>query len=524
MKDGGCRVGSIYSLSTEGGVVVSEQQVRDQWGTRLGFVLAAIGSAVGLGNIWRFSYMAYSNGGGAFLIPYLFALFTAGIPLMILEFALGHKLRGSAPLAFARLGRRWEWLGWWPVVLSFILVVYYMVIIAWSFNYLIFSFTQPWGQEPAGFFINDFLRLTGSPWDFGSFRWPIVATIIGIWVLNFVIIYSGIEKGIERANKIFMPLLAVLVIIITVRGLTLPGALSGLNYYLQPDFSALLDARVWVAAYGQIFFTLSLGFGAMIIYSSYLPEKSDLVNNAFITSLTNCSFSFLVGMGVFGILGYMAEAQQMPFEQVVDKSIMLAFAVFPKAINTLPTFNVFFGILFFGSLVLAGISSSVSLVETVAGALMDKFNLSRPAAVTGTSLVAMILSLGFAFGNSLMVLDIVDHFINNYGIAVTGLLECIVLGWFFRLDEFKEYVNRISDFSVGSWWIWSIKIITPFVLGIMSIQNLLGDLSHAYGDYPVSALLVLGVLVVLVSIAAALALTTRPWRENWLLKPTGSEE
>ncbi|UCD57726.1 MAG: sodium-dependent transporter, partial [Candidatus Hydrogenedentota bacterium] len=210
---------------------------REQWKSRMGFLMAAIGSAIGLGNIWRFSYMCYENGGGAFLLPYFVALVTAGIPLLILEYGLGHKMGGSAPVSFRKIGRGWEVLGWWPVVfVMFGIELYYCVIIGWCVNYFRYSFNLSWGSDTNAFFFEKFLGMSASPWPPGSPQMAILAGLAIVWVLNWLICYRGIQSGIERACTMFIPFLFVLVAVLIVRGLMLPGAGLGIRWYLKPDF------------------------------------------------------------------------------------------------------------------------------------------------------------------------------------------------------------------------------------------------------------------------------------------------
>ena len=485
---------------------------REQWGSRSGFILSAVGSAIGLGNIWRFPYMAYDNGGGAFLIPYFFALLTAGIPILILEFGIGHKMKGSAPLTFARINKKWEWLGWWQLAISFVISVYYVVIIAWAFNYIWFSFFQSWGAETITFFTENFLGLTASPSEFAGFRMPIVGTVFIVWAINFLVLFSGVKKGIELSNKIFMPILILLLLVLLIRSVSLPGAAQGLELLFKPDFSRILDARVWVAAYGQIFFSLSIAFGIMICYSSYLPEKSDIVNNAFITGFVNCGFSLLSGITVFGIIGFMMHQSGGALPAKLS-GVFLAFATLPEAVNQLPVMQTVVGVLFFLSLVCAGMSSEISISETVVSGIMDKFSLSRKKVVTGYCLVAGLLSLVFTTGSGLLILDIVDHFINNFNIVFAGLIEVILLGWFFSLRTVKDHMHPISDFNVGVWWNFCIKVLTPIVLGVTAVQNLIGDIRTPYGDYSLAALATLGWGVWGAAIGLSLILSTVKWKQ-----------
>lgn len=461
---------------------------RGEWGSRLGFIMAAIGSAVGLGNIWRFPYTAASNGGGAFLIPYMIALLTAGIPVLILEFGLGHKIRSSAPGVFRSLNKKWEIFGWWQTAISFGITVYYMVVIAWATSYLKYAFTTSWGEDTKGFLFGTYLNLSDSPMHLGGLNFKVVIPLVIIWSINYFVLRMGIKGGIEKASKIFMPLLVLSLIAITARGVTLPGAAKGLEYFFKPDFSRLTDPKVWVAAYGQIFYSLSIAFGIMLAYSSYLPKDSDIINNAFITGLGNCSFSILSGIGVFSILGYMAQTQGVEVSEVASAGVGLAFIVFPKAINALPGMNSIFGVTFFMSLLFAGISSSISLVETVLSSIVDNFGIERKKALNIVALVGLCTSLIFATGAGLYILDIVDHYINNYGVAVAGLIEIILLSWFFNLESIREYVNPLSDFKVGKWWNFCLKFLTPAILGVMTIKNIIADISSPYEGYSIGAI------------------------------------
>ena len=249
---------------------------RETFSTRRLFILSAIGSAVGLGNIWRFPYIAYDNGGGAFLIPYLVALLTAGIPLLFLDYAVGHKFRGSAPLAYRRLHRAAEPLGWWQVLVCFVIAAYYAVIVAWSLMYTIFSFTEAWGDDAEGYFFGTFLNVSEVPGLGFNYVPSVFFPLLLIWIVVIIIMVAGIRKGISRANSILLPLLMVMFVLLVIQSLFLPGAAQGLNAFFTPDWPALADPSVWAAAYGHIFFSLSVGYGIMVTYSSYLKLRTDL--------------------------------------------------------------------------------------------------------------------------------------------------------------------------------------------------------------------------------------------------------
>lgn len=480
--------------------------MRDQWNSKLGFVLAAIGSAVGLGNIWRFPYIAATNGGGAFLLPYFFVIITAGIPILILEYTMGKTYKGGAPVAWARINKRFEWIGWWQVMCAFVISIYYTAIIVWVISYIGFSFTQAWGADPTGFFLN-FLGLSDSAHQLGGLQTNLILPFLAIWAIVGFILYRGINKGIDLACKICLPILLVMIVILVIRGLTLPGAVDGLAYMFTPDWTALAKPGVWVAAYGQVFFSLSICFAIMIGYSSYLPKKTDVVNTAFITATTNHGFEIFAGIGVFSIMGYMALQQGVPVSDVAGAGVGLAFMTFPTAISTLPGLNAFFGICFFGALLTAGITSEISILQAVISGFQDKFNASHTKAVTIVLVPAFLISILFITGAGLNILDIVDYFINNIGVAGAGFLEVVLIGWFFKTEKLRKEANEFSNFSIGKWWIYALKIVTVIGLGIMVILNVKDTIINGYGGYMTMDIGIFGWAMLALCIIATIVLT-----------------
>ncbi|MDD4731714.1 MAG: sodium-dependent transporter [Desulfovibrio sp.] len=467
---------------------------RETWSSRTGFILAAVGSAIGLGNIWRFPYMVYENGGGAFLIPYFVAMLTAGIPFMILEFGLGHRFRGSAPKIFASISRRMEWLGWWQVVVAGIIATYYVVVVAWALNYFVLSFSLGWGDMPKDFFFGDFLQLTDSPLNIGGLNMSVFSAVIVAWGVTFLAVFTGVRGGVERANKIFMPVLFVLVLVFIARGLMLPGAGEGLEWLFRPDFNALLDYSVWADAFGQIFYSLSIGFAIMLAYSSYLPKQSDIANNASMTVFINCGFSMLAGLMIFSVLGYMALQQGVPVSEVAGAGVGLAFVTLPTAINLMPM-PVFFGVLFFLALAVAGLSSLISISEAVVSAVMDKLGMSRKLAASLFCGVGLLLSSAYSMGGGLYLLDIVDHFVNNHGVLLGGLAEIIFIAWFCDLESLRKHINTLSDFSVTGVWTSTLRFVVPVMLSAVCISNFVGDLSANYGGYSTKVIVLFGWLM-----------------------------
>ncbi|GAF64935.1 putative transporter [Bacillus sp. TS-2] len=487
---------------------------REQWGTRAGFILAAIGSAVGLGNIWRFPYVAYENGGGAFFLPYLFALLTAGIPLLIMEFTLGQKYRGSAPLTYARLNKKTEWIGWWQVAISFVISTFYAVIIAWAIAYTFFSIRLSWGNNPEQFLQESYLQIS-NPGEFGSLVPNVLIPLVIIWVVTLLIMFKGIKRGIELANRICLPILLIMFLTLVIRALTLEGAALGLESFFNPDWEKMKDPSVWIAAYGHIFFSLSVGFAIMITYSSYLPKKSDINNNAFITSFTNSSFELLAGIGVFAALGFMATQAGVSVDEVASAGITLAFVVFPEIINSFPGFNGFFGVLFFGSLVMAGITSLISIIETYIAGIQDKFKVSRTKAVIFGGGLSALVSLLYATQGGLFLLDTVDYFVNQFGIAVAGLVSVIVVAWFLKkLPDLQQHTNSMSDFKIGIWWRICLGVVTPVILGYMLIQNFILNFRNNYEEYPFSFLLSAGWAVALGVLVVGILFSLKKWKKD----------
>lgn len=278
---------------------------RDRWPSKTIFIFAAIGSAVGLGNIWRFPYYAGKFGGGAFLLPYLILLFLFGIPLLILEFSLGQKMQQGAVGAMRRVKRSFSGIGLGAVLCSFFIACYYAVVMAWSLLFIVYSFDISWGSSPSTFFFEEVLNTSGNPAELGMIPTHILMALVVCWIAVYFCIWKGV-RSVSAVVTITMPLPIILLIILLIRAATLPGAIDGMVYYLRPDVQALLNPEVWVAALTQIFFSLSLGIGVMIAYGSYEKTTSDIVKSAYIIGIADASIAILSGMVVFCTLGFMA--------------------------------------------------------------------------------------------------------------------------------------------------------------------------------------------------------------------------
>ena len=491
----------------------AKRRTRDTWTSQTGFLMAAIGSAIGLGNIWRFPGVAYTNGGGAFLVPYLVALLFAGIPILWLEYAVGHKFRGTPPWAFRRMNAKGEFLGWLCVFICFVIITYYAAVVAWSGSYVFYSITEAWGEDSQTFFLSSFLGTVGSD----ELSWTPVAAVaiplVLVWACILLIASFGVARGVEKANKIFLPLLVVLFLALVVRALFLPGALEGLSAFFTPNWSSLAQPKVWLAAFAQIFFSLSVGFGIMLTYASYLQKKSNVTGTALVAGFANSSFEILAGIGVFSALGFMAHSQGIAVSELKGLTgPILSFVTFPKIISMMPG-GPLFGVLFFSSLVLAGITSLLSLLQVVSGAIQDKFALTPVKASLVMGIPTTIISLAlFATRSGLNTLDIVDNFINNVGVVGCAIAMTLYTALVRpRLRGLRTHLNSVSAPSIPPVWDYLVGIVIPLVLAFMLVTSVISSISEGYGGYAGYLVNIFGWGSVGFALLASAIVTLMPW-------------
>lgn len=491
---------------------MSQAPARATWTGRSMFLFAAIGSAIGLGNIWRFPYIAYDNGGGAFLLPYVVALITAGVPVLVLDYVLGHRFRGSAPLVWRRISARTEAIGWVQTIITYIIAVYYAVILAWSTIYTWFSLKLAWGEDPEAFFVRDFLHADNESINSTTVVWPIASTLAVIWVLIVAVMALGIRKGTGMLSSVFVPTLIVLFLILVGRSLFLPGAGEGLEAFFTPRWSALADPTVWMAAYGQIFYSLAIAFGIMMTQASYLKRRSNLSGLGTVVGLSNSGFEVLAGIGVFATLGFMASTSGVAVDEVATSGIGLAFIAFPTIINQMPG-GPLFGVLFFGSLFIAGFTSLVTIVEVVVSSFQDKFRLERRTASIAVGVACAVPSLVlFPVTTGLGSLDIVDKFVNVLGIVLIAVISTVTIGWVLkRTPELRAHVNAVSSLQLGRWWDFSLTVITPLILGITFILEVRLLLIEGYGGYASHKVVIFGWILGLMLYLGAFGLSRIPW-------------
>lgn len=487
---------------------------RDVWGSRTVFVLAAIGSAIGLGNIWRFPYICYANGGGAFLVAYALCLFLAGIPLLILEFGIGKKMDNAAPGSFNTIHPKLEWFGWFAVGVGFIITTYYSGIMSYCMNFFFYSIDLAWGSNPSDFFFNKVLAITDEPWEIGRFQIPL---FIGL-ALSWIWIIASVWKGTKTVGKVvWFTVLGpwILLIVFVVRGITLDGAVDGLKFYLTPDWSKLLTPDLWLAAVSQVFFSLTVGFGVMIAYGSFIDDKTCIVKNAWIIGLADSITAIVAGFAVFGALGHKAFVDGVAVSNVVKSGPGLAFVTYPEIINGLPMPQLF-GLLFFAMLLLLAIDSAFSLVEGVSAALKDKFGWSHKKANLTVGVAGFLLGIPYMFGAGIHWLDIVDRFMNNFGLTIVVIGECLIIGWFFGAGGMRNFINSHSEGKIGIWWDIRVKFVIPMAILLMIGFEVYYRIKAPYGDFGLrSQEFIFGWLVLCVIVVASVILSAIKGSEDY---------
>jgi NSS family neurotransmitter:Na+ symporter len=438
-----------------------------------------IGAAVGLGNIWRFSYVLYSNGGGSFFIPYIIAILIMGIPFLILEYGVGFTFRQSFSSIMKKIDPKFEIIAWILVLLVFVVTIYYMVILSWDLIYLASSFTFSWGVDTAHYFVST----VGGSSNLSNANFLLIPTAVGViimWIALWFIAHRNVDKGIGRVSKILIPALFVIMGFIIIYALTLPGAGIGVNTLLTPDWSKLADVNIWLAAFAQIIFSLSMGQAIATTYASYLPENSKLINNVFIVVASNSLFEICTAFGVFSILGYMSLTNGTPMVQLITEGTGLIFIVFPMIFNIMGPIGRILAPLLFLAILFAGITSALGFLEPMLSTTSDKLGWSRKKTATVLSIVGCVISLILTSGISSYLVGIIDTFVNEYGILVLIAIQCIIFAWFYGLDKFLPALNGLSIINVGRTWKLVIKYVLPCFLILMWANGLVKMLKTAH--------------------------------------------
>ena len=449
-----------------------------QWNSIYTFIMAMIGLTIGIGNIWRFSYVLYSNGGGSFFIPYFIAIFVMGIPFLILEYGLGFSLKKSFSKLMHDIRPEFEVIAWMLVLFVFIVVIYYMVILAWDLIYFISSFTSAWGSDTTSFFVNNVggsSNLTSSV----SIIIPTFISVILLWAVFWFVSNHEVNSGIGMISKVLMPLLFILIIIIFLYSFSLPGSFSGISTLFTPNWNALYDIKVWLAAFAQIIFTLSIGQAMVYTYASYLSENTKLIDHVLIVVASNSFYEIFVALGVFSILGYMSLMSSVPINELITSGPSLIFVVFPQIFNVMGPVGLVLAPLLFLSILFAGFTSSFALFEPLLSSIISKFNLSRKKGVTILACVACIFSLLFATSIGSYLLELVDSFLNEFAILILIGVQSIIFGWFYGLDKVIPVLNEYSTFKVGKKWKFAIKYVLPIIIIVIWIYGIINLFSDA---------------------------------------------
>ena len=468
-----------------------------QWDSPVSFILAMIGAAVGLGNIWRFSYVLYSNGGGSFFIPYFIAIAIMGIPFLILEYGIGFTFKDSFSNILKKINPKFEFIAWLLVIFIFVVVIYYMVILSWDFIYFLSSFKFSWGSDVVGYFTNSVgggsnLNRSGSILVQTSFA------VIVMWIVLWYISHKDVDKGIGKFSKVLIPTLFIIMGFIIAYSLTLPGAEIGINALLTPDWSKLFDIDIWLAGFSQIIFSLSMGQAIATTYASYLPEKSRLTDSVLIVVASNSAFEICTAFGVFSILGFMSANSGMPIVQLVNEGTGLIFMVLPMVFNSMGLIGHIFAPLLFLAILFAGITSALGYLEPMLSSLSSKFNIPRKKAATYLTIIGCIFSLMLTTGIGSYLVGIMDSFVNECGILLLIGVQCIIFAWIYGLDHFIPALNENGIFKVGKVWKTIIKYVLPIFLFIIWILGII-DLFSTAGQFELIVDIIILVAVFVVS-------------------------
>lgn len=447
---------------------------RGSWSSNFGFIMAAAGSAVGLGNLWKFPYLAGQNGGGAFVLIYLVLVVVMGFTLMLGELAIGRATNLDAYGAYNKLKKGWGFIGGIGILTGFLILSYYSVVGGWVIKYIVASTLGSIGADKGAFFTN----FIASPVE------PIIYHLIFMG-LTVLIVIKGVSGGIEKASKVMMPALIGLLLIVVIRSITLPGAGEGLAYYLTPDFSKI-TFKVFVAAMGQVFFSLSLGMGCMITYGSYVKKDEDLAKDALIIPSLDTLVALLAGFAI------LPAVFALGFEPGGGPGLM--FITLPAVFENMPL-GYLISIAFFILVFFAAITSSISLLEVTVAYGIDQLKMTRQKAVLLFSLlmfvigIAASLSMGvwkdilipFIDGKSYAIFDLLDVITSYYLLPIGGLLMAIFIGFVWGLPNAVKEIKIGSTFPTEKLWSVLIKYIAPIgvFLILLSSTGLLDKLLGA---------------------------------------------
>ncbi|CAF1274399.1 unnamed protein product [Rotaria sordida] len=503
----------------------NEEETREQWDRPIEFLLSLIGSSVGLGNVWRYPYIAFRNGGGAFLIPYFCIYFLVGTPLYFLELSLGQFTSRSTAATFT-MSRMFKGVGLATAVNALFVSLYYNVIIAWCLFYLFASMQRrlPWSDcgnwwntqrcsnadgssnstesflclnttqsnncstpvfSPEEYFNNYVLRRSDSLEEIGSPIWYLTLCLLLAWI----IVALCLVKGIKSSGKVvyFTALFPYAVIIaLIVRGATLPGAADGIIFYLKPNWSKVADFNVWVAAASQVFFSLGVAFGPILAYASFNKFKSNYLRDCIIVTVCDCFTSVFAGFAVFSTLGFMAFKTGLPVDKVAQSGPGLAFIVYPQALAMMPG-SVFWAIIFFIMLLTLGLDSQFALCDVIISGLLDNFKQLRRYkifVVIGYCIVGFLLALPMCAPGGIYLFTLLNEYSANISVLVCGFFEFIVIAYIYGFNNFMEDIRMmLNRRPLEPYWFFTWCISGPIIILIVFFSSLIQFQPPKEGNY-----------------------------------------
>jgi NSS family neurotransmitter:Na+ symporter len=442
------------------------QQSREQWGSRLGFILATIGAAVGLGNIWRFSYVAGENGGGAFLLVYMVFVVLIGLPLVIAELTLGRRSQGDVVTSFAHAttGRVWRNLGWMGVAVSVLILSYYAVIAGWALKYFFGAVTGSLWEEASPNYGNYFRVFISNPYEPALWQ----ALMLGG---SMLVVAGGVQAGIERLNRWLMPVLGVLVIALAAYSISLPGSGAGIRFLLMPDWSAFGQPSMYLAALGQAFFSLGIGMAVFVTYGSYVPKTMRLPSSAAAIAVGDTVFAIAAGLAIFPAV----------FALGLDPAAgpELAFITLPQLFLRMPG-GMAIGTIFFFLLSAAALTSMISLLETPVSVAEHRFKYRRRTAALAIGVAIFVIGLPSSLGFGPLadvtilgrnILDAVDAGVSNLLLPISGLIVALTVGW--KIE--RSVALNDADFARRRFamaWIWLLRTLIPATVLLILIRTI----------------------------------------------------
>lgn len=441
-----------------------EDNNRDKWSSNLGFILAASGSAIGLGNLWKFPYNTGSNGGGAFVLLYILFLVLIGLPLMLAAITLGRKTQLSVFGAYKSIDKRWSFVGIIAIACGFIILAFYSTVGGWVIFYLKSAIFGELNTTDSAYLGNIFGNLLNSPIELLTYQFLFMAATVAI-------VLKGISGGIEKASKIMMPSLFIMIIVIAIRSLTLDGALAGVEFLFVPDFSKI-NMDVAMNALGQVFFSISIGIGTMITYGSYLDKKDNLLSTATLIPVLDTVIAILAGLAI------LPAVFALGFEPTEGPGLM--FVTLPAVFSSMP-FGYFFSLLFFILVLFAALTSSISMLEVAVSYFVDNKGKKRiPTTIVTGGFIFLLgvpasLSLGawsFKVLGSLNFFDLYDKLASNVLLTTGAFLLAIFVGWVLTPQKAIEEIESSGvNFKLSGVWSVLIKYIVPLAIGIILINS-----------------------------------------------------